>query len=129
MPQPNVITIQPEPLPLVFGNTTFATTPLPSNTNSAVPMNSAKYCFMTTYQSLIFRPTPRAPNGVAPSRANCGCLVRRHLRLETTIDFPMPGDGIAPLPHPGRHPSQIRRAERRGFCHLWPNNWQLHDIG
>src|SRR5215210_4563121 len=72
MPQPNVITIQPDPLPLVFGSTTFATTPLPSNTKSAVPMNSAKYCFMTTYQSLIFGPALRAPNGIVPSSANCG---------------------------------------------------------
>ena len=41
MPQPNVITIQPEPLPLVFGSTTLATTPLPSRISSAVPTNSA----------------------------------------------------------------------------------------
>src|SRR3954469_14797143 len=129
MPQPKVITIQPEPLPFVFGSTTFATTPLPRSTKSAVPMNSAKYCFMTTYKSLIFRPTARAANGVAPSRANCGCLIGRHLWFETTIDFPMPSDGISTLPNTSGHPSQVRGAKRRRLRYLRPNNRELHDIG
>src|SRR4051812_5059230 len=129
MPQPKVITIQPEPLPFVFGSTTFATTPLPSSTNRVVPINSAKYCFMTTYKSLIFGPTSRAANGVAPSRANCGCLIGRHLWFETTIDFPMPSDGISTLPNTSGHPSQVRGAKRRRLRYLRPNNRELHDIG
>jgi len=41
MPQPKVMTIQPEPWPLVFPRTTLATTPLPSTIRRAVPTNSS----------------------------------------------------------------------------------------
>jgi hypothetical protein len=36
-----VITIQPDPDPLVLGKTTLATTPEPININKKVPKNSA----------------------------------------------------------------------------------------
>src|SRR5579871_6357755 len=41
-PQPQAMTIQPEPWPLVFCNTTLATTPLPSKMRMAVPISSAR---------------------------------------------------------------------------------------
>ena len=129
MPQPNAMTIQPDALPLVFGSTTFATTPLPRSTRRVVPTNSAKYCFMSTYKSLIFRPTLRPPNSVPPTSPNCSRLIARNLRLKATVDLPVPGDCITTLPQPSGQPGQVGRAESRRLRHLRTNNWKLHDIG
>src|SRR3954462_15192318 len=46
IPQPKVITIHPAPFPLVRLNSPLATTPLPTITRIAVPINSARNGFI-----------------------------------------------------------------------------------
>src|SRR3954453_18014391 len=128
MPQPNVITIQPEAFPFVFGSTTFATTPLPSSTNSAVPTNSAMYSFMLEQRLFLFGPTLRPPDRLVPASTDRARLIRTHLWLKPPVHLPMMSDRIPVGPNIRRKPRKIGRPKRCRLCNLRPDDRQLHDV-
>src|SRR5205814_7599525 len=129
MPQPNVMTIHPDPLPFVFGSTTFATTPLPSSTNSVVPTNSAMYGFMPDRKLFLFGPTLCPPHRLIPASPDRAGPIRTHPRLEPPAHLPVMRDGIPVGPNTRRNPGKIGSAERRRPRNLRPHHGTLHDVG
>ena len=70
--QVTMTTIHPAPLPLVRASETFAQTPVPGSSITAVPMNSARTGVMTSRflrLSLLFDPMPAAAHGLVPAFA------------------------------------------------------------
>src|SRR5580698_5276415 len=99
--QPVVMTIHPDFSPFVCRNTTFATTPLPSNIMIIVPRNSPRNAECMLSPSLFFLSRPLkfllfllgpiqgAANRLLPGAEQRCAAIFRHLRLPALIHRPV----------------------------------------
>src|SRR5271169_5699829 len=101
-PHPVVMTIQPEPCALDLLSSTAATTPSPSSTSKAVPINSAVKVLM--------------PPPLAASRDRDRCRSRPALEYIATLRDCAPSRGLKPAPGAARgYTKRERSLFREGF--------------